>query len=267
MDGSLLDHYDYSHACADPLLAKLDQYQIPIIPTTSKTRAECLHLRKELGNHHPFICENGAAVYIPVDYFTHPPSDAHLLDQYHVKTMVENRAHWQTILAQYAQHHPATYTSFEQLGIAGIMSLTGLDRAQAMRAAQREYSEPLKWLGSTSEFDLFDEYMQSNGARLLKGGRFIHVSGECDKGRALTWMLAQYQRQLQQTLVTIALGDSLNDVAMLEAADYAIVIRSPVHDIPTLNKAKHVIVTDQYGPQGWVEGMTKILTQLAITIE
>lgn len=73
LDGSLLDNDSYSHAAADALLAKLDQDEIPVILTTSKTRAEVEALRVELNNRHPFITENGAAVYIPQGYFSTKP--------------------------------------------------------------------------------------------------------------------------------------------------------------------------------------------------
>lgn len=109
--------------------------------------------------------------------------------------------------------------------------------------------------------------MQSNDAHLLRGGRFIHVSGDCDKGRALEWTMTHYQYNYQRPLVSIAVGDSGNDVAMLEAADYAVLIRSPAHDLPQLASNKELIVTEKYGPEGWVEGMTKILKKLAINIE
>ncbi|OUV63820.1 MAG: hypothetical protein CBC79_00095 [Gammaproteobacteria bacterium TMED119] len=267
MDGSLLDHYDYSHSCADELLAQLKSCSVPVIPTTSKTRTECLALRAELNNTDPFITENGAAIYIPHNYFKHVPEDVAITDAYYVKTMVADRAHWQNILAQFGARHAETFISFQQAGIDGIMRLTGLDKSQARRAAQREYGEPIKWLGTAQQYDLFCQHMQSNHAQLLKGGRFIHVSGDCDKGRALAWTMAHFQYNFERPLVSIALGDSANDVAMLEAADYAVVIRSPVHDIPQIHAHNELIVTEQYGPEGWVEGLTKILNKLAINIE
>ena len=79
--------------------------------------------------------------------------------------------------------------------------------------------------------------------------------------------MAHFQYNFERPLVSIALGDSANDVAMLEAADYAVVIRSPVHDIPQIHAHNELIVTEQYGPEGWVEGLTKILNKLAINIE
>ena len=65
LDGSLLDHYTYSFLEALPTVNLLEQLNIPLVLASSKTRAEIIELRSALGNRHPFIVENGAAVFIP----------------------------------------------------------------------------------------------------------------------------------------------------------------------------------------------------------
>ena len=87
----------------------------------------------------------------------------------------------------------------------------------------------------------------------------MHVSGDCDKGRALLWLNAQYAKALGEMPVSIAIGDSHNDAAMLEAADHAIIIRSPSHAPPGLSRGEGVLVTQGTGPVGWDEGVRKIL--------
>ncbi len=69
MDGTLLNHHDYRVDAARPMLEKLERASIPVIFNTSKTLAELLELTQQLDNHHPFIVENGSAIYIPRDYF------------------------------------------------------------------------------------------------------------------------------------------------------------------------------------------------------
>jgi hypothetical protein len=75
MDGSLLDHHSYSFAAALPMITALEQLDIPLILASSKTRAEILDLRTALGNRHPFIVENGAAIVIPKQAFPVQPFD------------------------------------------------------------------------------------------------------------------------------------------------------------------------------------------------
>ena len=65
LDGTLLDHHNYSFRAAMPALACLRSLNIPCILNSSKTFDEMLGLRKKLNNHAPFVCENGGAVFIP----------------------------------------------------------------------------------------------------------------------------------------------------------------------------------------------------------
>ena len=93
--------------------------------------------------------------------------------------------------------------------------------------------------------------MQGMGATLLQGGRFLHLSGDCDKGRALAWLNRQYAMETGRNPVTIAIGDSQNDAAMLEAADHALIIQSPSHPPPELKRHDKVLLSEAFGPQGW----------------
>ena len=50
---------------------------------------------------------------------------------------------------------------------------------------------------------------------------------------------------------------------MLEAAQTALVIRSPVHDFPEVNRTGGVIYSTATGSAGWAEGVTRWLDQVA----
>lgn len=262
LDGSLLDHDTYSHAAADPLLAELEQQGVPVIPCTSKTRAELLPLREALGNRHPFIIENGAAVIIPAGYFPQPPAGVTEQDGLWVKSFVPPSSHWLQLLAQVEARYPGCYRALSQLSADEIAALTGLPLEDAERAAQREYGEPLQWLGNEQQKIKFMAELVEQGAHFLQGGRFLHLSGECDKGRALRWLSQVYAELWQQQPTSIAIGDSHNDIAMLEAADRALIIRSPVHAPPQLQRREGVLLSPAEGPQGWAEGLTQILQEL-----
>ncbi len=58
-------------------------------------------------------------------------------------------------------------------------------------------------------------------------GRFFHVLGNSDKGRAVS-ILAEFYRKAYGPLTTVALGDSLNDLPMLNGVDIPIVVRKAV---------------------------------------
>ena len=88
----------------------------------------------------------------------------------------------------------------------------------------------------------------------------MHVSGDCDKGRAIQWLKQRYQTASPDTqMVSLAIGDSQNDKAMLEQADYALLIRSPVHPLPTIERTDKLVVSSHTGPKGWAEGVNQII--------
>ncbi len=260
MDGTLLDHNTYSHAAAQPALDALKQKAIPIIPTTSKTFEELLVLRKQIGLNGPFIVENGAAAHIPLGFLPKKPSETQWSNDHWVKQFTSKKHYWLSLLNRVKSEFEGKFNHFSKMTTAQIQEATGLSEEEARRAANRQYSEPVLWLGDEPEKHRFITTMRTIGARPLQGGRFVHISGECDKGMALRWMVNECKRQNPDTeYISIALGDGQNDVAMLEAADYAVRILSPAHAPPTLNKQDNVYTTTQMGPVGWTEALNKIL--------
>jgi mannosyl-3-phosphoglycerate phosphatase family protein len=260
LDGSLLDHHSYSFEPARSVLERLEALSIPVIPATSKTRAEVSGLRRALQNNHPFVVENGAAVFIPIGYFSAPPARTVERDGFWVYQTSRPREHWLALLDQLEGEYAGEFDSFHRAGVKGIVEMTGLSEAEARLANQREYSEPVRWLGSEARRRAFIESLAARGARALQGGRFLAVSGDCDKGRALQWLSAVYAEQTGVDAVdTLAIGDSGNDVAMLAAADTALLIRSPVHDFPALDRSEGVIRSRAFGPEGWAEGVLQWL--------
>jgi len=264
MDGSLLNHHDYNFEAAKPLLLSLSQQQVPVIPCTSKTSAELFSLREVMQSEAPFIIENGAAAYIPIGALLEQPEDTVEQDGYWVKAFTKPRGHWLSLLMQVSAQYEGCYKSFNEMTLAEIMTATQLDERSAGQASQREYGEPVMWLADDEKKRAFVAELTSLGATILQGGRFIHVSGETNKGQALRWLTEQYQSlSLSDKLFkTIAIGDSQNDVAMLEAADIALLIPSPVHDLPALNRESGVYVAEQVAPEGWKQGIETILNEL-----
>ncbi len=256
MDGTLLDHHDYAFDPAKPMLATLAAQGIPVMPITSKTQAELETLRLSLDNTHPFIIENGAAVLIPKGYFAEQPEDTVSQGDYWVKHFVAERAHWQGLIQQVSDDYQGQFVTFEAAGIEGIIEMTGLPRAAAEESAQRQFGEPMQWLGGEASKQAMLNELRALGANILEGGRFIHVSGLSDKGVALHWLHEVFKlNQPDKTMLTVALGDSQNDVAMLESADYAVVVKSPVKAPPVVNRAQNLLITHETGPAGWAEGI------------
>ena len=269
LDGSLLDHYTYSAAPAMPLLKELHESDVPVVLCSSKTRAEMKQLRRRLGLSTPYIVENGAAVFIPSEGSFKRPKDTESVEGDWCHRFGPGRRHWLNLLETLPSKLDNSWRGFSDLTIHQIADLTGLSKDDAALAAAREFGEPVQWLGTLAEQEQWCAWLEERGAKILRGGRFLHVAGPWDKGMALQWLRDALAAELsdsvaeQEPLVTIALGDSHNDIAMLEAADYAVVIRSPVHPPPPVSGQQRVYVTRATGPLGWVEGIRHWQQQLS----
>lgn len=68
LDGSLLNHDNYSFSEAIPAINRVRESEIPLIIVTSKTRREVESIQQELRIKEPFVVENGAAIYFPNSY-------------------------------------------------------------------------------------------------------------------------------------------------------------------------------------------------------
>jgi mannosyl-3-phosphoglycerate phosphatase len=260
LDGTLLDHHTYSFAPALPMLHKLTSTNIPVILNTSKTFAELTELRQKIGIEGPFIIENGAAVYIPQFYFKTQPSETIINDGYWIKEFSKPIDHWLLILDKLRGSFAGEFTHFSNMSNEEIIAATGLSSEQASLAATRRYGEPILWMGSDNSKSKFIQAIKELGATPLQGGRFLHLSGHCDKGKALTWLTTQFQKKRDMRRYTsIALGDGQNDVAMLEAADIAVRILSPTHTPPILSKQTNVYTSQSYGPCGWSQCLEQII--------
>lgn len=260
MDGTLLDHYTYSFEAAKPTLAALKQRHVPVVPTTSKTFAEMICLRDAIGLTGPFIVENGAAAYIPHGFFKQKPSGTVWQDGFWCHSFISSKNYWLKLLEMIKPEFDGEFTHFTAMSIEEIQDATGLSEIEASRAAQRQFGEPILWKGTPARKTEFIKAIKDRGAYPLEGGRFIHISGDCNKGQALQWLVDEYSRQTAIQTSSIALGDGNNDIAMLEAADIAVRIASPTHEPPTLQKEEHVYTSTRFGPEGWTEVLTQLLS-------
>ncbi len=266
LDGSLLDHHSYSFDEARPALAALERLAIPLILVSSKTRAEIRDIRIALGNAQAYIVENGAAVILPRESFEQQPPGTRADGEDWIYETVPGREHWLKILESVAPDYPGQFLSFHQAGDDGVQELTELDPQAASAANTRDYSEPVAWLGDDRGKTAFASALRAAGASVQQGGRFLSVSGDCDKGRALSWLREQYRLKGHHAQVhDLAIGDSANDCAMLEAAATALLIKSPVHDFPALQRTSGVMYSRAEGPAGWSEGVNEWLRSHNLT--
>ena len=122
-------------------------------------------------------------------------------------------------------------------------------------------TEPISWHDTEPQRLEFADQLGVQGIRMLRGGHFWHLMGAPDKADGIASALEYYQEREPDTdWLVIALGDSCNDTAMLEAADIAVVI--PHADGAHISlKAPRVIHASFPASKGWNAAILLLLDE------
>ena len=261
LDGTLLDHHTYALDEALDTIKALQHRGIPIIPCTSKTRAETLSLMQTRGIDGPMIVENGAAIWVPLGWGLERPegsdSDAHAW----CHSFGPSRGMIRRQLAILNIEWGNRYQSLCELSDKQVAAVTGLDLESAARAKRRQHSETLVWLGTPADRKAFAAQVEALDMRCVEGGRFVHVLASGGKAEAVSWLHHKIRRERPdlKRARSLSAGDAENDVEMLEVTDLALLVRSPVNEPPTVRRRGGLVISDIAGPAGWAEGIEALI--------
>jgi mannosyl-3-phosphoglycerate phosphatase len=262
LDGCLLDARDYSLGPARAAVRRLRRADIPLVLCTSKTRAEVVALFDEIGGPTMAVIEDGGGILVPRGIASDVPlRGARRTRDGRMIPLAPSYARVRRVLASCRRRFRLELVGFGDLDAAEIARLTGLSLADARRAARREFDEPL--LATANErraAATLRRCAASHGLTASRGGRFYHLHGRTDKGRA-TDIVRGILEARHGPVTVVALGDSPLDAPMLRAADLAVIIPRPDgRPQPGLRRrAPRARIAPAPGPAGWARAVTRVL--------
>ncbi len=236
LDGTLLDHTHYSFEAAKPMLNYISMNKIPLIIVTSKTKDEVLRIQKTLDLKTPFIVENGAGIYIPFE------------DRLEEIALGFNYEYIRSCFLKYAKS--VQMHGFFDMSDEEVAKHTNLSVENASDAKKRTFTEPFI-LKDENRLSELKRMANEDGLDIVTGGRFHHlITQGQDKSHAIKHLIKYYKKNWTEGLKTIGLGDSANDLSMLQSVDTAVLIPHPDGsylecDLDTAIKAPFP------GPKGW----------------
>jgi mannosyl-3-phosphoglycerate phosphatase len=262
LDGSLLNHDDYSCNEARPSIDRIKKSGIPLILTTSKTRRETEALQKDLGLEDPFIIENGAAIYFPPKYTKFFIENTGKEPPFQIIQIIQLGISYDRIRSFIDEvRDKFNIRGFGDMSVREISALTDLPNGQAEFARTREYTEPFI-MDADKDIYTLQGLAVEKGIKITKGGRFHHMIGAFqDKGEAVKIVHDLFNQKVGEKHLTIGIGDSTNDIPMLNNVDIPVLIPHPMKgyldaSFPGLIRA------EQPGCRGWNEIMEKLLDEL-----
>jgi mannosyl-3-phosphoglycerate phosphatase len=256
LDGTLLDGA-YSYEAAQPALKLLKSLRIPLILCTSKTRAEVEVCRSLLDNSHPFIVENGGALYIPEGYFPLTIKSPMHRDGYAVIEFGDPYHELVRCLLQASKDSGCAVRGFSQMSVEQISQRCNMSESAAGLAKKREYDEPFEILGGDAE--RLTDAIKEQKKRWTRGGSFYHILGANDKAHCASLLIHFYTR-IYRNVITVGLGDGLNDAGFLNLVDIPILMESLA--MAELKKAvPRGRQSPGPGPQGWNSAVLNVIEQ------
>ena len=247
LDGTLMDHrYDWSPA--ESTIRWLQSLGVPVIPCTSKTAEEVRSFRRDVDLHDPFIVENGGAVH----------GETSMGEEWQLSLgpgWRELRPQLKRLERDLGEPLRALDDLSDQEGDA----LLGL-RGESLRLAQgRSCSVPFV-APSPPARERLVALAEARQLTVVQGNRLSHLlGGGISKGQALR---ALKDHQGMPHARVLALGDSPNDLPLLEVADLAVVVPGANGPHPALQQG---ISAGQFDcaraphGEGWAEAVRRLL--------
>ncbi|XOB61566.1 HAD-IIB family hydrolase [Campylobacterota bacterium DY0563] len=254
MDGTFLNHDNYSFAEAEESIELLKSKKIPIVFTTSKTRVEVEKLQEKVGITEPFIIENGAAIFFPKNYQNFNLSFLDQLDDYYLYQLGLT---YGKILEFYNKYKKEFgMLGFSEMSIDEVIKYTGLDKQSAILSKKRDFTEPFL-IEDDSLIEKLQNIASNYDIKITKGGRFYHLIGKYqDKGLAVKKAIEIFEDLYGVKIDSIGLGDGQNDIVMFENVKKAVIIKNHKNDYVEYfgnNQQKSIY----QGSKGWNEMVLK----------
>ena len=226
-----------------------------IIPVTSKAYLEVVDLLKKIKHKLPFSVENGAAYYIPINnskYYIYKK----IVNPYAIKKNTIKKILNKSIFKTYL--HNLKY--IEDLSIVEQKEITKLNSKQLEGFNSREYSIPVLISGDKYFKKKLEETLFKYNLKIVFGGKLWNISGNHNKLDAVKFYLKEFSSKCNEDkILTIAVGDSMNDVEMLNYTHYSGIVKneSPIK-LKINNNKKNTFYSNLKAPEGWVDVIKNI---------
>ncbi len=258
LDETLLKENKFNHNILNNFIKTLLKKEYEIIPLTSKTYLEVIHLLKQIKYKLPFSVENGAAYYLPINY-SKDYLYKKIVNPYAIKKNIIKKILNKSIFKVYLRN----IKFIENLSILEQKKITKLNSKQLKDFYSREYSVPVLITGDKYFKKKFKETLFKYNLKIAFGGKLNNISGLHSKLNSLSFFSYKYKQKLRTTkIIIISIGDNQNDVEILNNSNYSGIVKNNSCKALNLNKKNNLFKSFTEAPFGWVEVLKKIIIKM-----
>lgn len=267
IDGTIVDN-TYSLKKIKPVVEKIKKDKTILCFCTSKSFFELEHFRKKLNNKHPFILENGSAIFLPKNYFSFK-IDKKILKKFNIKKIrriqdfdiIElNVSHKETINAIKTIQKKLNFHTkiYSKLAVDEIQKITNLPKNMAKLSKIKNYADGLFVPKMTKQkINEIKKQAKKIGFNAKEGGRFVGINNGGDKGTSTKILLYLFKKEMGE-IFSIGAGDSENDFEMLKEVNQAYLIKNKKNIEKRAKKEiKNLIFINKPAPNGWAQIFNK----------
>jgi mannosyl-3-phosphoglycerate phosphatase len=190
--------------------------RVPLILCSGRTRPEIEQLSEDLGLAHPFICEHGAAAFVPKGYFPFEIPNATPAGAYHVVEFGRSAASIGDMLRRAAARHGIAIRTLSEMSVEEVAQVYGASLPRARLIKLRDYGElfTVDEPGADARLRLLDA-LRAMHLRCVMGQPFDHVGASVDISIGVGLLRTLYRRAYGAT-ITVGIADWLAEGDVLE---------------------------------------------------
>jgi mannosyl-3-phosphoglycerate phosphatase len=199
---------------------------VALVLCSGRTRPEIEHLAHALGIRHPFICEHGAAAFVPDGYFPFDVPNAIPVAGYQVVEFGRSSASVIEVLRRVAERQGVALRLFSEMRVDEVAQECGMTALDARLAKLRDYGEMFRPLDRDplSRARLV-EALRGAHLRCVTGTPFDHAGASVDISIGVGMLRTLYRRAHGQT-VTVGVADWQADGDVLQLVECPVVVES-----------------------------------------
>jgi mannosyl-3-phosphoglycerate phosphatase family protein len=262
LNGSLLKPQTNSYGAALPALKALQRRSIPLILVSSRTRAELESLQQQLQIAHPFVGEDGAAAFLPEQYFPKSILNSQWQHQapYYVRVLGLPYDHLRQVLQDVRRELKTDIVGFGDWTEAELALAMGLSDVDARLAHQREYSEIFTFTG---EPFLLEEAIERHHLQVRKLRDAVlqgqwYLTGNADKVAAVRDVMDCFDRHARPVR-SLGLSNDPSDAGWLQTIEQVVVIPGTHSDALWEQHRDSWHLAQLPGPEGWNDAVLEWL--------